>query len=62
MRTHEQLVGELMKRPGVKDEVESLEREEGALLYNQKQAHQADEHALKERMVFLSRQLANKTV
>ncbi len=32
MRTHEQLVEELMKRPGVKAEVERLEREEGALL------------------------------
>ena len=42
MRTHEQLVGELMKRPGVKDEVESLEREEGALLDKQIQAHQAN--------------------
>lgn len=32
MRTHEQLVEELMKRPGVKAEVERLEQEEGALL------------------------------
>ena len=41
MRTHEQLVEELMKRPGVKAEVERLEREEGALLDKQIQANQA---------------------
>lgn len=41
MLTHEQLVEELMKRPGVKAEVERLEREEGALLDKQIQAHQA---------------------
>jgi hypothetical protein len=107
MLTHEQLIAELMKRPGVKTEVERLEREEGALLDKQIQAHQAisnsneaakllalrgaakigtdaiehgdfatledeqdianlvnqaGEHALKERMVFLSMQLANKSV
>ncbi len=105
MQTHEQLVEELMKRPGVKAEVERLEREEGALLDMQIQAHQsksknadklqalrgaakigtdaiergdftkleneqnianlvhqAGERALKERMVFLSKQLANKSV
>lgn len=39
MLTHEQLVGELMKRPGVKAEVERLEREEGPLLDAQIQAH-----------------------
>jgi ribosome-binding protein aMBF1 (putative translation factor) len=32
MRTHEQLVKKLLGRPGVKAEVERLEREEGALL------------------------------
>jgi DNA-binding XRE family transcriptional regulator len=32
MRTHKQIVGKLMKRPGVKKEVERIEREEGALL------------------------------
>jgi hypothetical protein len=107
MLTHEQLVAELMKSPGVKAEVEHLEREEGALLDTQIQAnqaasnskeaaklvalreaakigtdaidrgdfttleneqdianlvHQAGEHALKERMVFLSKQRANKSV
>ena len=41
MQTHEQLVEELMKRPGVKAEVERLEREEGALLNKQIQTHQA---------------------
>jgi hypothetical protein len=41
MLTHEQLIEELMKRPGVKAEVERLEREEGALLDTQIQAHQA---------------------
>jgi hypothetical protein len=41
MLTHEQLIAELMKRPGVKTEVERLEREEGALLDKQIQAHQA---------------------
>lgn len=41
MRTHEQLVEELMKRLGVKAEVERLEREEGALLDKQIQTHQA---------------------
>jgi hypothetical protein len=41
MRTHEQLVEELMKRPGVKAETERLEREEGALLDKQIQANQA---------------------
>jgi hypothetical protein len=105
MLTHEQLIAELMKRPGVKAEVERLEREEGTLLDKQIQAHQsksknadklqalrgaakigtyavergdftkleneqdianlvhqAGERALKERMVFLSKQLANKSV
>jgi hypothetical protein len=107
MLTHEQLVEELMKRPGVKAEVERLEREEGALLDEQIQAHQAisnsneaakllalrgatkigtdaidrgdfttleneqdianlvlqaGERALKKRIVFLSKQLANKDV
>ena len=107
MRTHEQLVVELMKRPSVKAEVERLEQEEGTLLDKQIQAHQAisnsneaakllalrdaakigtdaidhgdftileneqdisnlvsqaGERALKERMVFLSKQLANKSV
>jgi hypothetical protein len=107
MLTHEQLIEELMKRPGVKAELERLEREEGALLDEQIQAHQAisnskeaaklvalrdaakigtdaiehgdfatleneqdignlvnqaGERALKERMVFLSKQLANKSV
>jgi ribosome-binding protein aMBF1 (putative translation factor) len=32
MDTHEQLVKKLMRRPGVKAEVERIEREEGALL------------------------------
>lgn len=32
MKTHEQLVKKLLERPGVKTEVERLEREEGALL------------------------------
>jgi hypothetical protein len=41
MLTHEQLVEELMKRPGVKAEVKRLEQEEGALLDAQIQAHQA---------------------
>jgi hypothetical protein len=62
MLTHEQLIEELMKRPGVKAEVERLEREEGALLDKQVLAHQAGERALKERIVFLSKQLANKSV
>jgi hypothetical protein len=62
MRTHEQLIEELMKRPGVKVELERLEQEEGALLDKQIQAHHADTPALKERMVFLSKQLANKNV
>ena len=62
MQTHEQLIEELMKRPGFKAEVERLEWEEGALLDKQIQAHQADKRALKERMVFLSKQLANKSV
>ena len=107
MRSHEQIVEELMKRTGVKTEVECLEREEGALLDKQIQAHQAisnsneaaklvamcgaakigtdaiecgdfttleneqdianlvhqaGERVLKERMVFLSKQLTNKSV
>jgi hypothetical protein len=107
MRTHEQLVEELMKRPGVKAKVERLEREKGALLDKQIQTHQAisnskeaaklvalrdaakigtdaidrgdfttlenerdisnlvsqaGERALKERMVFLSKQLTNTSV
>lgn len=41
MQTHKQLVEEIMKRPGVKAEVERLEQEEGALLDAQIQAHQA---------------------
>jgi hypothetical protein len=32
MRTHDQIVKSLMRRPGVKAEVERIEREEGALL------------------------------
>jgi DNA-binding XRE family transcriptional regulator len=32
MRTHDQLVSELLHRPGVKKEVERIEREEGELL------------------------------
>lgn len=32
MRTHDQIVKKLMKRPGVRAEVERLEREETALL------------------------------
>ena len=107
MQTHEQLVEELMKRPGVKAELDRLEREEGALLDKQIQAHHAisnsneaakllalrgaakigtdaiergdfstleneqdianlvqhaGERGLKKRMVFLSKQLANRSV
>jgi DNA-binding XRE family transcriptional regulator len=32
MRTHDQLVAKLMRRPGVRKAVEDIEREEGALL------------------------------
>ncbi len=32
MQTHDQLVKKLMRRPGVRAEVERIEREEGALL------------------------------
>lgn len=32
MRTHEQIVKEMMQRPGVKAEVQRIEREEGVLL------------------------------
>lgn len=32
MRTHKQVVAKLMKRPGVRAEVERIEREEGAVL------------------------------
>ena len=32
MRTHDQVVVKLMSRPGVRKEVERIEREEGALL------------------------------
>ena len=32
MKTHKQLVNSMMKRPGVKTEVERIEREEGMLL------------------------------
>ena len=62
MQTHAQLVEEIMKRPGVKAEVERLERKEGELLDKQIQAHQADARALKDRMVFLSNKLSNKSV
>jgi hypothetical protein len=41
MLTHEQLVEELMKHPGVKAELERLEREEGALLDEKTHANQA---------------------
>ena len=41
MGTHEQLAEELLKRPGVKAEVERLEREEGTLLDKQIKANQA---------------------
>ena len=107
MLTHEQLITELMKRPGVKTEIERLEQEEGASLDKQIEAHQtlsnskkaaklvalrgavkvgtdaielgdftvleneqdvanlvrqASERALKKRMIFLSKQLANVSV
>lgn len=32
MRTHDQVVSRLMRRPGVRKEVERIERDEGALL------------------------------
>lgn len=32
MRTHDQVVARLMRRPGVRKEVERIERDEGALL------------------------------
>ena len=32
MRTHDQVIAELMRRPGVRKEVERIERDEGALL------------------------------
>ncbi len=32
MRTHDHVVAKLMRRPGVRGEVERIEREEGALL------------------------------
>lgn len=32
MKTHEQLIGELVNRPGVRQALETLEREEGAVL------------------------------
>lgn len=32
MRTHDQIVAKLMRRPGVRKEVERIEQEEGALL------------------------------
>ena len=32
MQTHDQLIKKLMRRPGVRAEVERIEREEGALL------------------------------
>jgi len=32
MRTHDQVVARLMRRPGVRKEVERIEREEGVLL------------------------------
>lgn len=32
MRTHDQVIAKLMRRPGVRREVERIEREEGALL------------------------------
>ena len=32
MRTHDEVVAKLMRRPGVRKEVEHIEREEGALL------------------------------
>ena len=32
MQTHDQLVKKLLRRPGVRSEVERIEREEGALL------------------------------
>lgn len=32
MRTHDQVVAKLMRRPGVRKEVERIERDEGALL------------------------------
>ena len=41
MRTHDQLVKKLMQRPGVRAEVEKLEREESALLDALLKARQA---------------------
>jgi hypothetical protein len=36
MATHKEIVKKLMKRPGVKSEVERIEREEGVLLDSRK--------------------------
>lgn len=41
MQTHDQLVKRLMRRPGVRAEVERIEREEGALLDALLKARQA---------------------
>jgi hypothetical protein len=41
MQTHDQLVKKLMRRPGVREEVERLEREESALLDALLKARQA---------------------
>lgn len=41
MRTHEQLVKKLMRRPGVRAEVERIERDEAALLDALLKARQA---------------------
>lgn len=41
MRTHNQLIKKLMRRPGVREEVERLEREESALLDALLKARQA---------------------
>ena len=40
MRAHEQLVKSLMRKPGVKAEVERIEREEGELLDSLRKARQ----------------------
>ena len=42
MQTHEQLVAKLMRRPGVRKEVERIEREEGDLLDTHRQYDAVD--------------------
>ena len=60
MRTHDQVVKKLMRRPGVRAEVERLEREESALLDALLKARQ--EAGLTQAQVALTARLSKRVI